>query len=109
MHFMDLLYTRYANPMELVNSYINRGRFGEFVRSFLDSVADSRKEEVDRDEELKLWIMYCHITAHGFTDESYIAWKTRITGTDRNGKRIGRDTDLSDDDIEAILQATFPD
>lgn len=108
MKFMDMLYSRYAYPMDLINTYINRGRFGEFVQSFLEAEAERRKADIEKDDELKLWIMYCHLTTKGFTDESYRDWKARILGTDNNGKKIGKDADLTDEGIQAIIADIFP-
>ena len=104
MRFMDLLYSRYANPMELLGSYINRGRLGEFVVSFLEGEAERRKAEVDKDDELKLWIMYCH----SYSEESYVDWKKRVLGVDNNGRKKTKDIDLDDDGIKAIYDGLFP-
>ena len=101
---MDLLYSRYANPMELVNSYINRGRFGEFVSSFVESEYKRRKEEIDKDDDLKLWIMYCH----SYSDKSYRDWKNEILGIRENGKKKTKDADLTDEGVKAILDDLFP-
>ena len=48
---MDLLYQRYASPMDLMNSYINRGQFGKFVSSFLEAEYERRKEEAEKDDD----------------------------------------------------------
>ena len=102
---MDLLYSRYANPMELLGSYINRGRFGEFVSSFVESEYKRRKEEIDKDDDLKLWIMYCH----SYSDKSYRDWKNDILGIGKNGKKKTKDADLTDEGVKAILDDLFPD
>jgi hypothetical protein len=104
MRFMDLLYTRYANPMELVNSYINRGRFGEFVSSFMEREYERRKEEIEKDDELKLWIMYCH----SYSDQSYSDWKKSVLGVDSKGEKETKDADLTDEGIQGILDDLFP-
>ena len=103
---MDLLYQRYASPMDLMNSYINRGQFGKFVSSFLEAEYERRKEEAEKDDEWKLWMMYIHSMA----DESFLDWKKRVLGnTDSNGKRkANRDNDLTDDGINAIITDLFP-
>ena len=103
---MDLLYQRYASPMDLMNSYINRGQFGKFVSSFLEAEYERRKEEAEKDDEWKLWVMYIHSMA----DESFIDWKTRVLGnTDNKAKRkANRDNDLTDDGINAIITDLFP-
>lgn len=104
MRFMDLLYSRYANPMELLGSYINRGRFGEFVSSFIEGEYERRKEEIEKDDELKLWIMYCH----SYSDMSYSDWKKAVLGVDSKGKKISKDADLTDEGIQDIIADIFP-
>ena len=103
---MDLLYQRYASPMDLMNSYINRGQFGKFVSSFLEAEYERRKEEAEKDDEWKLWMMYIHSMA----DESFVDWKKRVLGnTDSKAKRkANRDNDLTDDGINAIITDLFP-
>lgn len=92
--------------MDLMSSYINRGRFGEFVSSFLEAEYERRKEEAEKDDEWKLWVMYIHSMA----DESFIDWKKRVLGsTDSKAKRkANRDNDLTDDGINAIITDLFP-
>jgi hypothetical protein len=105
---MDMLYSRYACPMDLMNGYINRGQFGKFVSSFLESEYERRKEEVDKDDDMKLWIMYVHLCMHGEMSESYGDWKGRILKTNTNGKKTNSDNELTDEGINAILTDLFP-
>lgn len=98
-----MVYHRYSCPMDLINSYINRGRFGEFVSEFLQSEYDRRKAEMDKDEDMKLWIMYCH----SYSDDSFLDWKRKVLRTDSNGRCQGTDADLTDKDIEAICVDLF--
>lgn len=104
MRFMDLLYSRYANPMELISTYINRGRFGEFVSSFVESENKRIEEEIKKDDDMKLWIMYCH----SYSDESFINWKNNILGIGSDGKKKTKDADLTDEGIQGILDDLFP-
>lgn len=92
--------------MDLMNSYINRGQFGKFVSSFLEAEYQTRKEEAEKDDDWKLWVMYIHSMA----DESFLDWKKRVLGnTDNNGKRkASRDSELTNDGINAILTDLFP-
>lgn len=99
---MDLLYSKYANPMDLMNSYINRGRFGEFVASVLEAEYQRRKEQVEKDDDMKLWIMYVHSSA----EESFHDWKKRVLKSADN-KKANRDHDLNDDSIKAIIDDLF--
>lgn len=89
--------------MDLIYSYINRGRFGEFVSEFLQSEYDRRKAEYDKDEDMKLWIMYCH----SFSEDSFLDWKNKALRIGSNGQRQGTDTDLTDKDIKAICDDLF--
>lgn len=89
--------------MDLMNSYINRGRFGEFVTEFLQSEYDRQKAGMDKDEEMKLWIMYCH----SYSEDSFLDWKKKVLRTGSNGQRQGTDADLTDKDIQAICDDLF--
>ena len=101
---MDLLYSRYSNPMDLVCRYINQGRFGEFVSGFLESETERRNKEVERENDLKLWIAY----VHSRTEETYSEWKNRVLRGDKNNAS-GGDVNLDDDGILSIMQDLFPD
>ena len=105
--FMDMLYSRYSNPMELVKTYIRRGRFGEFVAGFLQAEKDRRKAETKKDEDLKEWIAY----VHSYSDKSFDDWKAEILGkaSTPGKKTAGRDFDLDDKGIQNIIGKLFPD
>lgn len=101
---MDMVYHRYSCPMDLIYSYINRGRFGEFVSEFLKSEYDRQKAEMDKDEDMKLWIMYCH----SYAEESFLDWKKKVLrASDSSGQRKGSDANLTDEDIKAICDDLF--
>lgn len=89
--------------MDLMNSYINRGRFGEFVTEFLQSEYDRQKAGMDKDEEMKLWIMYCH----SYSEDSFLDWKKKVLRIGSNGQHQGTDADLTDKDIQAICDDLF--
>lgn len=89
--------------MDLIYSYINRGRFGEFVSEFLKAEYDRRKEEMDKTEDMKLWIMYCH----SFAEESFIDWKKKVLRVSDGSRRKGTDANMTDDDIKAIYDGLF--
>ncbi len=88
--------------MDLVDFYINRGQFGEWVSEFLQSEYDRRKAETEKDEEMKLWIMYCH----SFSEDTYLEWKRKVLRTG-SGQHQGADDDLTDKDITAICNDLF--
>ncbi len=124
---MDLLYSKYANPMDLMNSYINRGRFGEFVSNVLEAEYERRKEQAEKDDDMKLWIMYVHTPV----EESFYDWKKRVLKIAENKKsravrRVGHnpyqrqyatgslgcqeyfgDHDLDDESITKIIDDLF--
>ncbi len=73
---MDLLYSRYASPVEFMDAYIGQGRFGEFVVNILEMEMGRKKEAVRKDEEYKLWLAYIH----SVTDQSFHDWKKKLMG-----------------------------
>lgn len=102
---MDLLYSRYSNPMELVKTYIRRGRFGEFVTGILQADKDRKKAEAKRDEDLKEWIAY----VHSYSEKSFDEWRAQLIGSAaaKTGKKAGSDQDLDDKGIQAIIDNVF--
>ncbi len=106
---MGLLYAQYASPMDLMRMYINRGRFGEFVASVLETDYQRRKDEAERDDDLKLWIMYTQLATNGLTEESFVSWKERVCKPETS-KAKGRngDEELTEDGIQSIIDTLFP-
>lgn len=104
---MDMLYARYSNPMDLMSTYITRGRFGDFIKSFLRAEKDREKEEADKDEDLKMWIAY----VHSYSEKSFNDWKAEILGrTSTTGRKTaGSDFDLDEKGIQNIIGKLFPD
>lgn len=100
---MDMLYRAYSSPMELMRTYINRGRFGEFVQGFLQGERDRRKAEADKDEEWHLWIAY----VHSYSDKSFGEWKNDLFGNAKGQKKTGGDYDLDEKSAQAIIMKTF--
>lgn len=101
---MDMLYHRYACPMDLIKMYIRRGRFGEWVTSFLDAERQRMQDEAEKEEEHKLWTMYIH----SMSDKSFIEWKKQIFKSVNNNKKTNRDEDLNENSIKSILDDLFP-
>jgi hypothetical protein len=101
---MDMLYRAYSNPLDLMNMYINQGRFGKFVTGFLEAEYDRRKEEAEKDFDWKLWMMYIN----SFTDKSYGEWKEDVLDNTSDKMHKTKDEDLTDDGIEAIMTELFP-
>ena len=105
---MDMLYRAYSNPLDLMNMYINQGRFGKFVTGFLEAEYDRRKEEVEKDEDMKLWIMYVQYL-HIYPEKSFAEWKSEVIKTAKTDTRkANKDHDLTDNGIQAIVNGLFP-
>ena len=50
-----MLYTRYANPKELISMYVKQRRFGEFVDNVINKENQRRQKEAEKENEQKLW------------------------------------------------------
>lgn len=99
-----MLYTRYSNPMDLMNRYINQGRFGKFVTGFLEAEYERRKAEAEKDLEWKLWMMYIN----SMTDMTFGEWKDSVQKNTSNKTRKNKDDDLTNDGINTIVNKLFP-
>lgn len=101
---MDRLYSKYSCPMDLMNRYINQGRFGEFVNDFLTLEMERRKEEMEKQQHRDLWAMY----VHSYTNESFGDFKERVCKPDKGGTRnAGSDAGMTQDDALAIVDSLF--
>lgn len=100
---MDLLYSRYASPMEFMNIYIANGRFGEFVSNILEMDFKRKREKAEEENENKLWTMYVHSMAQ----ESFNDWKSRVMNPQNKKGKVGNDENLTDSDIEDIINSLF--
>ena len=101
---MDMLYRAYSNPLDLMNMYINQGRFGKFISGFLESEYERRKEEAEKDFDWKLWMMYIN----SISDMSYGEWKESVMKNASEKTRKTKDDDLTDDGIMTIMDKLFP-
>lgn len=98
-----MLYSRYSNPMDLLKRYINQGRFGAFVEGFLTAEYERRKQEAEKENELKLWIAY----VHSYSDKSYNEWKKQIFNAGSTTNSGKSDADLDDEGIRSIIDSLF--
>lgn len=71
---MDMLYTKYASPMELMQFYIEQSRFGDFVYHIVRIEQEKRRAEAEQEVDRKLWIAY----VHSMTDQSFREWKAGL-------------------------------
>ena len=68
---MDLLYSKYASPMEFMKMYIDQGRFGEFVQNIVEIENKRKQEEAELASDNRLWIAY----VHSMSEQSFVEWK----------------------------------
>lgn len=103
---MDLLYSRYSNPMEFMRLYIDQGRFGEFVTEIITQENKRRKEQEEKESDERLWAAYIH----SYSDKSFVEWKSEILRPVRqtNGSTGKRDDDMTKTDIDNLLNRLFP-
>lgn len=103
---MDLLYSRYASPMDLLNLYLEQGRFGEFVDNILELENERKKKEEEKNTDNKLWAMFIHTyVPEGTTFE---AWKEEVLKQSaKQGKTRTRDEDMTENDAINILNSLF--
>lgn len=101
LRFMDLLFSKYASPMDCIAFHINRGRFGEFVSDLVDRENERIMREAEKDEEWKLWTLFLHSSS----GESFAEWKKKVLK--KTEKKRSRDEDLDDDGINAIINKVF--
>lgn len=104
---MDLLYSRYSNPMEFMRLYIDQGRFGEWVGEIIAAENKRRKEQAEKEDEEKLWNMY----VHSYSDLSFMEWKAEVlrpVEPERPARPRKRDDDMTKADIDNLLKRLFP-
>lgn len=100
--FMDLLYSRYASPMDLMNLYLDQGRFGELVENIIELENKRKQEEAEKENDKKLWSLYVHSMESG----SFNDWKAKVLEESRQ-KSKGGDANMTDDDVVNILNDVF--
>jgi hypothetical protein len=81
---MDLLYSKYSNPLEFMRLYIGQGRFGEFVENILLIENKKRKEEAEKENEDKMFELY----VHSYSDKSFNDWKKEALSTPSEKKSL---------------------
>ena len=71
---MDLLFSRYASPLDFMKLYINQGRFGEFVEGIISLENKRKKEEQEKENDDKLWQAYIR----SMSEKSFMDWKKEL-------------------------------
>ncbi len=92
---MDLLYSRYASPVEFMKTYINQGRFGEFVNGILELDAKRKKETAQKENDDKLWLAYIH----NITGKSFHDWKNEL-----QQKQEPKTHYMTDEQVDEVIQ-----
>lgn len=100
---MDLLYSRYADPLSLLDIYISQGRFGEFVLSISDLEHRRKVEEAELENDRRLWEMYLHSEVR--YEKSFNDWKSDILSPK---PKKNRDEYMTEDDMANIINDLFP-
>ncbi len=96
---MDLLFNRYASPMELVSLYIENGRFGEFVENVIRMDNERKKKEAEKENEQKWWDMYLQSA----TELSFVDWK-KETINKNNQQAESNTLEMTDQQVEDAKQ-----
>ena len=100
-----MLYARYSNPLELMNTYINQGRFGDFVKGFCEAEYNRKKEEAEKAQENRLWIGY----VYSQSELPFGEWKDAVCKKSTSTTARGGDENLDEEGIKAIINDLFPD
>lgn len=96
------MYSRYTNPKELIKLYTKGRRFGKLVENVIASEADRRKQEAEKEEEGKLWLMY----VHSMSGKSFNDWKKEVLRPS-NSVKVKSDADLTETDMKDIINSLF--
>lgn len=94
---MDLLYSRYASPMNFMKIYMDQGRFGEFVTEIINMDCERQREEKEKEEEDRLWNAYIH----SMPDESFNDWKS---GLRISAHQKPKTYSMNDNEVEAAIE-----
>lgn len=94
---MDLLYSKYASPLELMDIYIEQGRFDEFVSNIVRLENQKRQEDADKASDDRLWIAY----VHSMPEMSFSKWKEELL---QNGEKEPETLSMTDEQVESAKQ-----
>lgn len=94
---MDLLYSKYSSPLELMHLYIDQGRFGEFVTEILKINMEQKQDEAEKEDEQRLWELYLH----SMPELSFSDWKEEIKKN--SGRKVAKPVlAMNDEQITAV-------
>lgn len=100
---MDLLYSRYSRPMDLMKRYIDRGRLGTFVQEVISLDYERKKQEAEKEQDWMLWVAY----VHSYSDKSFTEWKKSVMKPASTTRRHGSDAEMTEKDVQAIMNGLF--
>lgn len=92
---MDLLYSRYASPLELMNIYLEQGRFGEFVTNIINLENKRIQETAQKENDDRLWLAY----VHSMSDKTFSEWKDGLMK-----QKPPEDYSMTDEQVEDAKQ-----
>ena len=98
-----MLYSRYSNPMDLVDRYIRQRRFGKFVQGFMEAEYERKQQEAERDQERMLWVAY----VHSYSKETFNDWKKTVMKPASTTRRRGSDAKMTEKEAHAIMDRLF--
>lgn len=85
--------------MEFMKSYMEQGRFGEFVTNILDMDAKRREEKEEKEEDDRLWLAYIHSMA----DMPFGEWKRNLFNKAETEKKPAS-LSMTNEQVEATKQ-----
>ncbi len=92
--------------MDLMKLYIEQGRFGEFVYEVITAENKRKKEQAEKEEDNKLWTAY--LLSADSTDKTFTEWKASIIRHANLNSSGKRDDDMTNADIDNLLNRLFP-
>lgn len=96
---MDLLFQKYASPMDLMKLYIENGRFGEFVSEFIRLEVKHKKEKAEKEKDERLWNAYIH----SYTEGSFEDYKNAVVGENPIDSKHTKEDILKDEKIQRLI------
>mgnify|MGYP006923336059 CR=1 FL=1 len=91
---MDMLFSRYANPMPLLGQMVRGQRLAEFVNEFIKI----RNEELESQTQWEFWL-------HKVFDMTYQEFLSKIDG--QTSERPDNEENPSAQELEAIVNASW--
>lgn len=102
---MDLMYSRYSSPLELMRLYIEQGRFGEFVKEIVTAENKRKKEQSEKEWDDRLWLAYINNAEPGMSFDEYKSLV--LVKSERKQSTGKKDEDMTEEDINNLLKKLF--